>query len=72
MAKPGEPSELGAGEDGYVADDFSRNDREGRPSPEEAAGGEEGRAAARSRKATDDADSRDAAPPQPQREGGVR
>jgi hypothetical protein len=81
MPKPQEPRSFqpGAEEDGYVTDDFSRNDREGRPPPAEQAAGDDSAGAsadpqpdATRLKATDDADSRDAPPPMDPREGGVR
>ncbi len=66
-------------QDGYQTDTFSRNDEEGVPAEDlcEGAGDETGTSSveatpdAARRKATDDADSRDARPMAP-REGGVR
>jgi hypothetical protein len=73
-----EPRSFEPGEEaGYATDTFSRNDREGRP-PEGAdmAGDDSAGAAAEPDaaplKAADDADSRDAPPRTPPREGGVR
>ncbi|HZZ87849.1 MAG TPA: hypothetical protein VFE13_05885 [Caulobacteraceae bacterium] len=63
--KPGE-------ENGYQADTFSRNDREGQPPDAEGEPeSDEKQPDPRRLKATDDPDSRDAPPPSPQG-GGVR
>lgn len=76
---PDEPRSFKAGEEGgYRTDTFSRGDREGAPSPEEAAGDDGGGTSsveatpdAGPLKATDDPDARDAPPP-PAQGGGVR
>ncbi|HUZ11988.1 MAG TPA: hypothetical protein VMU93_03940 [Caulobacteraceae bacterium] len=81
LVPPEPPRSFAAGEeDGYQTDTFSRNDQEGRivfedePEPTQSPGGTsdvEAPPEAAHRKATDDADSRDAEPPTAQG-GGVR
>ena len=67
-------------QDGYQADNVSRNDQAGvaaddfpeTPSDDDATSSIEATPDAQRRKATDDADSREARPPRSPREGGVR